>query len=140
METENKNLVARYIEEIVNSGEVERITNFISPDYTEVFNNQRYVLGIEGAVDHIKGVRNTYPDLILTVDMQLAEGDWVVTCYTMRGTHMGEWMGIKPTGKRLETIGVNLDKVINGKIVEHGGAVNLFTSLLSVGAIRVVDE
>jgi hypothetical protein len=60
MEDNNKNLVARYIEEVVNTGQVERITNFISLDYTEVFNNQRYVLGIEGAAEHIKGVRNTY--------------------------------------------------------------------------------
>ena len=64
----------------------------------------------------------------------------VATCYTMRGTHKGEWMGIKPTGKILEVTGVNIDKVLNGKLVEHSGAANLFDGLLEIGAIEVVGE
>ena len=57
----------------------------------------------------------------------------------MTGTHLGKWMGIKPTGKIIQVTGVNLDKVINGKIVEHGGATNLFESLLEIGAIRIIE-
>ncbi|GFI51283.1 hypothetical protein IMSAGC020_02493 [Lachnospiraceae bacterium] len=38
----------------------------------------------------------------------------------MEGTHKGEWLGIKPTNKILIFIGVDIDKVIDGKIVEHG--------------------
>ena len=47
-------------------------------------------------------------------------------------------MGIKPTGKKVTFTGVNLDKVINRKIVEHGGAANLLHTLLEIGAIKVV--
>ena len=58
----------------------------------------------------------------------------------MRGTHTGLWMGIKPTGKRIEVTGVNIDKIIDNKIVEHGGAANMFDGLLELGAIKTVSE
>jgi hypothetical protein len=49
-------------------------------------------------------------------------------------------MGIKPTGKRIEVTGVNIDKIIDNKIVEHGGAANMFEGLLETGAIKIVSE
>jgi len=76
----------------------------------------------------------------LSIDLQIEEGEWVATCYTMRGTHTGLWMGIKPTGKRIEVTGVNIDKIINNKIVEPGGATNLFDGFLEIGAIKIVGE
>ena len=136
---ENKLLVRRYLEEVVSTGDVGRLTEFIAPDYTEVYNNARYPTGIDGAKEHVLGVRETYPDLQVRIEQQIAEGDWVVTRITARGTHRGTWLGIKPTGKVVEITGVNIDKVVRGRIVEHGGAANLFESLLEIGAIRVAD-
>lgn len=135
---ENKRLVRRYIEEVVNTGDVERLAEFVAPDYTEVYNNVRYASGLEGAKEHILGSRRTYEDLHLTVEQQIAEGDWVVTRATARGTHRGGWLGTKPTGKAIEMTVVNIDKVVDGRIVEHGGAANLLEPLLEIGAIRVV--
>jgi predicted ester cyclase len=137
---ENKLLVRRYIEEVINTGDVADIEEFISPDYTEVHSGKRYPVGIQGGRDHILGVRQTYPGLKLTVEMQIAEGEWVATCITARGTHEGHWMGIKPTGRAVTFTGVNINRIENGRIVEHGGAANLFEPLLEIGAIRVVGE
>ena len=53
-------------------------------------------------------------------------------------THEGEWTGIKPTHKRLSFTGVDIDKVIDGKIVEHGGAVNTFETLYEQHMIKPV--
>jgi predicted ester cyclase len=89
METDNKSIVKNYIEKVVNTGDVEIIQQFISSDYVEIYNNKRYAIGIEGAKEHITGVRNTYPDLKLSIDLQIKEGEWIATCYTMRGTHSG---------------------------------------------------
>lgn len=138
--TENKLIVRKYTEEVINTGKTDCISNYISKDYTEVFDNKRYFLGIEGAEQHISGVRNTYPDLKLEIKMQIAEGEWVATCYTMTGTHLGEWMGIKPTGKEIMVTGVNIDRIVNGKILEHTGAANLFNSLLEIGAIKIAGS
>lgn len=139
MSTEdNKKLVRRYIEEVVNTGDVESLAEFIAPDYVEVYRNVRYTIGIEGAKKHILGVRETYPDLQVTIDRQIAEGDWVASQVTARGTHQGVWLGIQPTGKAVEFTRVNLDRVVGGRIVEHGGAANLLETLLEIGAVRVV--
>lgn len=137
---ENKALVRRYYEGVVNTGEVSRLADFLSPDYAEVHDNVRYPIGLDGAEEHVRGVRRTYPDLHLTVEQQIAEGEWVVTRVTMRGTHQGEWLGIRPTGKPVEMTAVNLDRVVNGRIVEHGGAANLLGPLLAIGAVRPVTE
>jgi predicted ester cyclase len=135
----NIKVVTQYIEKVLNTGNTNDIDVFISPDYTELYQQQRYSIGIEGAKKHIMGVRETYPDLHLSIDQQFSDGDWVITSYTMTGTHLGKWMRIKPTGKLIHVTGVNLDKVVNGKIVEHGGATNLFESLLEIGAIRIIE-
>lgn len=136
----NKEVVRRFIEEIVNTGDVSNIEDIVSADYVEVFANQAYPVGIEGAKEHVVGVRRTYPDLRLTIELQIGEGEWVATRITAKGTHAGEWMGMRPTGKALEFTGVNLDRVVDGKIVEHGGSADLLMPLLDAGAVRVVSE
>jgi predicted ester cyclase len=137
---ENKKIIRRYIEEVVNTGDIERLDEFVSPDYTETLDPDKKILGIEGARQHISGVRKTFPDLHLTVEKQISEDDWVVTCITARANHLGEWIGMKPTGKKVEITAVNVDRIVKGKIVEHGGAANMFEALLGIGAIRVVSE
>ncbi len=135
---ENKTLVRRFYEEIVNTGNIENIETFISENYVEIYNGKRHESGIAGAKAHILGVRETYPDLHISIEQQIAEGEWVATCITARGTHQGSWMGIKPTGKSVAFTGVNVDRVVNGRIVEHGGAASMLEPLLEIGAVRVV--
>lgn len=138
MSTENnKTIVRLFYEEVVNTGNVGGIDEFVSEEYTVDYNGQRHQVGISGAKEHIIGVRQTYPDLHITIDKQIAEGEWVVTCITARGTHKGEWLGMKPTGKPVAFTGVNVDRVVDGKIVEHGGAANLLETLLQIGAVKV---
>ena len=137
---DNKNLIRKYIEEVVNTGNVDVIEKYVSSNYAEIHEGKRHVVGIEGAKEHIIEVRQTYPDLKLTVDRQIAEGDWVATCITARGTHKGSWLGIKPTNKQVCFTGVNIEKVENGKITEHGGTANLLFQLLEIGAVKVVGE
>ena len=98
---ENKKIVRRYIEEAVNTGNIEELDKYISQNYIETLDPSKKTLGVEGARQHIKGVRQTFPDLHLTIEKQISEGDWVVTCITARATHQGEWLGIKPTGKKV---------------------------------------
>lgn len=136
---EIKLLVRRFYEEVVSTGDVDRLAEFISPAYVEVHDNVRHPVGLEGAREHVLGVRRTYPDFHLTVEQQIAEGEWVATRVTARGTHEGTWLGMKPTGKRVEMTAVNIDRVVDGRIVEHGGAADLLEPLLRIGAIRIAD-
>jgi predicted ester cyclase len=141
MSTEqNKQLVRRYYAEVVSGAKVNDLADFLSADYAEIHNNKRYDVGIEGAKEHILGVHETYRNLQISVERQIAEGDWVVTQITARGTHVRAWLGMKPTGKNVEFTGVNVDRVVGGRIVEHGGAANMLEPLLDIGAVRIVAE
>ena len=55
------------------------------------------------------------------------------------GVHEGVWLGMRPTGKALVMTAVNVDRVVDGRIVEHGGAANMMEPLMKAGAIRVAD-
>ncbi len=136
----NKQIVRDYIENVVNTGDVSQIDRYISVDYVEVYRNKEFPIGIEGAKQHVLGVRRTYPDLRISIERQIAEGDWVATLITARGTHKGEWLGIHPTGKIVEYSGVNINRLRDDLIVEHGGAANLLETLLEIGAVKLVTE
>lgn len=136
--TENKALVRRFYEEVVNTGRVDGIAEFVAPECVETDGKVRVVSGVAGMAEHVRAVRAVYQDLRLTVERQIAEGDWVVTVVTARGTHRGAWLGIAPTGRPLVFTGVNVDKVEGGRIVEHGGAANMLEPLLEAGAVRAV--
>ncbi len=131
----NKLLVCCYVEEVVNTGNVDDLARFLSPDYIDAHDKTGQSNGLEGAKRHLLGVRQTYPDLHVTVEQQIAEGEWVVSRITARGTHRGTWLGMKATGQKVEITAVNIDRVVDGRIVEHGGAANLLEPLLAIGAI-----
>ncbi len=136
--TANKELVRRYLEEIFNTGAVDKLPDIVAPDYVEVYDGKVHAIGIEGARAHVLGVRAAFPDLQIAIDRQIAEGDWVVSQITVTGTHLGDWLGMAATGKPMTFTGVNVNRIVDGRIVEHGGAANLFGPLLEAGAIRMV--
>ena len=72
----------------------------------------------------------------MTIIRQYEDENTVIPEFTMDGTHLGEWLGMKPTGKRIQMTGVDIDRVVDGKIVEHGGAVNTFDALFEAGIIK----
>ena len=131
----NKEIIRRYIDEVENTGDVSNIHDFIDEKYTEVYEGERYEIGIKGAIDHILGVRRVFPDLKLTIRHQISEDDWVVSVYSVTGTFMNEWFDMKPTGEPITFTGVNVDRIKDGKIIEHGGAANLFEPLFKAGVI-----
>lgn len=132
MKDAKKEIVKQYIENILNTGNSEDVSTFVSPQYTEVVNNRKYHLGIKGIQKKIAGMREIYPDLKLSIDSQFTEGDWVITNYIIYGTQLGSWMGIKPTGRSIEIRGVNIDKIVDNKILEHGSSTDLLDPLIEV--------
>ncbi|USN98301.1 MAG: ester cyclase [Phycisphaeraceae bacterium] len=134
-----KRITREYYELVVGTGDVDRIDEFIDPAYTEIYLQTGYPLGVDGARRHVTGVREAFPDLTVRVDEQIAEGDRVASLVTARGTHLGAWLGMAPTGRLLEFTAVNVDRVVGGLIVEHGGAANLLEPLLGCGAVSITS-
>jgi predicted ester cyclase len=67
--------------------------------------------------------------------MQVAEGDLVVSQVTGRGVHAGELLGIPPTNKEVETDGIAIHRIRDGKIVEYWSVTDIVRVLQQVGAL-----
>ena len=136
----NKGIARRFVEEVVNTGNVALLQELVSEECVETDGKIRIVSGVAGMAEHIRAVRAIYPDLHVTVERQVAEGEWVATVIIARGTHAAEWLGMAPTHKALVFTGVNVDRVVDGKMVEHGGAANMLEPFLTAGALEPVGE
>ncbi len=75
--------------------------------------------GPEGPKEGLKTLHNAFPDLEITIDELIAEGDTVALRSTQRGTHEGEFMGIEPTGKQIEVENMVFARFEDGKVVER---------------------
>ena len=60
-----------------------------------------------------------FPDLVITVEDMITEGDKVACCVTIRGTHKGDLKGMAPTGKQITMTGIEIHRIAGGKFVEH---------------------
>ena len=65
-----------------------------------------------------KSLREVYSNVRFTAEDQIGEGDKVLMRWTFRGTHTGEYMGAKPTGKEVVATGMNLFRLVDDKIEE----------------------
>ena len=131
-------IVKHFYEVIVSSNLLEELYKYVSEDCVLISGDRKIPLGLEGMEEHLVAVKQTYPDYTMRILRQYEDGDYIISEFVMEGTHEGEWIGIKPTHKRLSFTGVDIDKVIDGKIVEHGGAVNTFETLYEQHMIKPV--
>ncbi len=131
-----KEMIRNFYENIVSRNLVEEIDKYVSIDCTARNGESVIPIGLDGIRQHLIGVRTTYPDLNIRIIRQHLDKDYVISEIITEGTHLGEWLGIKPSGKKLMFTGVNIDRVVDNKIVEHGGAVNIFDTFWSEGIIK----
>jgi steroid delta-isomerase-like uncharacterized protein len=116
MSAENKEIPRRFTE-LFNSDDLSAVEEVFTPDFTFHLAGGN-VEGIEQMKGFIAAYRNAFPDAHSTVDRQVAEDDIVVTLWTARGTHLGAFMGIQPTGRRFEMSGVTTERIEEGRIRE----------------------
>ncbi len=136
----NKDVVRRHYEELFNRRDLGVAPEITSPDYVEHGVAAMRTAREETAPDPVEGLRNTvrwltaaFPDLHITVDDLVAEGDKVFAYITMRGTHEGEFQGSAPTGRSFEARAMHLFRVRDGKAVEHWAVREDLPMLLQLG-------
>jgi predicted ester cyclase len=129
---QNKQLIRRFYTQVVGSGDYSNLASFVAADYVD-HNAADGGRGPEVVRTHLEAIRRTLPDLRVRVEDIFAEGDYVVTRVTGRGTHLGEWMDIEPTGREVRLKGINIDRVERGRIAEHWGEADTIGMLVQMG-------
>ena len=135
---ENKATVRRFMEESFGEGKPELVHELLDSGFVryDPYIEAGEVRGTQTVKDNIVWFRNAFPDLTCIVEEQVAEGDRVVSRWTLRGTHRGDFFGVAGTGNRVEFTGIQIDRFAeSGKIVEERAEFDLLGAMRQVGAI-----
>lgn len=136
MSEQNKAIVRRSFEELFTKGDLRVADEVFAPDYVghdPALPQEMH--GPEEFKQFVRMYRTAFPDLELTVEDQIAEGDKVVTRFTARGTHRGDLMGIPPTGRKIVVTGISIDRMENGKSVESWTNYDVMSMMQQLGIV-----
>ena len=133
---ENKAIARRLIDEVFNLGNLDVVDEIIAPGFKHHDpNSEEGSMGPKGFKQLLERYWRAFPDLQMELQQQIAEGDLVVDRWIARGTHQGELMGRAPTGKKVETSGITIHRITNGKIVETWNNYDGLTMLQQLGVL-----
>src|SRR5437016_154389 len=133
---ENKALIRRSYEEGVNKRNLSIADEVFSPDYVSYYAGKKTdQRGPEGFRQGIAQFLAAFPDLQGTIEDIVAEGDRVATRQTWRGTHLGVFAGVPPTGKRVTFANMDIYRFEDGKAVEEWFSMDIFGLMQQLGAI-----
>jgi steroid delta-isomerase-like uncharacterized protein len=112
-------LVNRFTDESWNGGNLDLLDEMFAADYVgHDAPRPDPVRGPEGMRDFLRMYHHAFSDAHITIDDVIVRDDKVVTRWTGRGTHDGDLMGMPPTGKAVEFVGIRIFRVAEGKIAE----------------------
>ena len=118
MSETNKEIVRRW-QEAYNSGKVDELDDLLAPDWATNAWPEGVPKTVEMAKEMHRGMQAALPDLHFATEELIAEGDRVVQRWTVTASHDIELYGCPSTGRQVKSSGVNLFRVVDGKIVEH---------------------
>ncbi len=134
MSEESKALVRRFVA-AADRSDFEEATRCLSPDVTVHIGGMPGPLDLASFFQFGQAWHSAFPDEETTFEDQIGEGDKVVSRMTSRATHVGELMGIPPTGNRITVTGTWIDRVVEGKIAERWGQVDMLGVMQQLDAI-----
>ncbi len=134
MSEENKAIVRRYVDEVQTQHKVEVLDQLFAPNIVN-HGTPHDLPGVEGFKQSFTMLFTAFPDMTVTIQDQVAEGDKVVTRKTFRGTHKGEFLGIPPTGKRVEYNAIDMFRITGGKCTDVWGIMNRLGLMQQLGVI-----
>ncbi len=126
MSLEDNKAVIRRLYDAFNTGDLKAMEDVLAPTVVDLTPKEGQAPGVEGFKERITEFRNGFPDLSLTIETIIAEGDRVAERVTVRGTHRGEFLGIAATGKQVTANMMGFNQLADGKIVERGRIIDFF--------------
>lgn len=136
MSKENKALVQRWFDEVWTEGRVASIDALMAPSCM-VHGLGEDTRGPEGFKPFHAAYRSAFPDVKISVDHMVAEGDVVAARWSGTGTHSGDGLGFPATGKQVRLSGMTFARVQNGKLVEGWNVFDQFGMFQQLGIVNL---
>lgn len=133
---ENKALIRKWVDQVLNTRDVSDTSlahELVAADFVGHFPGQPPISGLEAFQQFGATYFSAFPDLKITPEDLVAEGDKVAMRYSWRGTQKGELMGIPPTGKQVTTSGMSILRIADGKIAEQWDNFDTLSMLQQLG-------
>lgn len=132
-----ENVIHEWFDEVWNQGRAESISRIMAADAV--------AHGLPGGPVHgpaafrpvFETFRGAFPDLRITVERTVTEGDTVSAYCHVTGTHTGDTLGVPPTGKRVDFHGVTITRVVDGTIREGWNCFDFLTMYQQIGVVRL---
>ncbi len=136
-EEQNEALMRRFYEELWNGGNLEAIPELVAEDFVDHQAPEGQTSGREALAGLVVMWRTGFPDMEESVEDLISKGDKVVGRFLMRGIHRGEFMGVAPTGRSVTMSGIDIVRVVEGKISEFWYAEQTLELMQQLGAAPV---
>jgi predicted ester cyclase len=122
MSAQENKILSNRVAQAISEGDLEALDELMAPELADEFKSV------------VAEMRRAFPDYAGTNVEQIAEGEEVANRFVYLGTHLGEFEGVSPTGKRVEFVGHSIDRVVEGKIVESWVEVDMLGVMRQLGA------
>jgi steroid delta-isomerase-like uncharacterized protein len=140
-ERHHEDVIRRMNEELWSEGNLDLIDEVVADEYVEYNTaSPEPIRGPEGYKENVEMVRAAFPDMTVTTEELIVDGDTVVNHWTITGTHDGPAMGIEPTGKHVEFSGISIGKFEGGKIVRGETVADMFGLMQQLGVIEPPEQ
>jgi steroid delta-isomerase-like uncharacterized protein len=132
-DTEQNKAVVRECYVAASGGDRAALSEILQPDF--VIHTPEDYNGLDGLLEMVAPVKAGLPDLKVTIDAQFADGDYVTTRFTARGTHDGNLFGAPATGRDVAISGITVSRCVDGRIAEEWELVDAVGALQQIGAL-----
>ena len=126
-------VVRRFVDDILNRGRFDLLTEIIDPDYCYEGPDGAQLHGLDELQMLVAGYRAGFSDFHIAITSEVADGDLVAMTMMLTGTHDGEFDGIPATGKRLSLPLAVVTRIEDGRIIEDREFYDTGTMLAQLG-------
>ncbi len=138
---EHRKLFARWFEELWNKKNYDIAYELVDPDFTaHGAGGQDIKQGPDGVIGMVKAWHKAMPDGKMTMDDIITEGEFSTIRMTWRATHTGPFGPVPASGNKIEVTSIGIDRVVDGKITEGWGELNMLGMMQQMGAIPSPDQ
>ena len=136
MSAEDNKAIVRRAYDAINQNDLDALDEMVDSVITDHDPAPGQGPVLEGVKQYFSSLHTAFPDVHMDVEDMIAEGEKVVARVSVSGTHQGEFLGIAPTGNQVAIKGIDILRIVDGKVVEHWGKFDDLGMLQQLGVVE----